>query len=246
MKIAIVGSAPSSTHLAPYDDHEWKIWGIGSWAASYKRVDLLFEIHDYMAEEVVGKDYHANLVKMNIPIVVSDDCPFEPNEKIVFPFDQAKELIDGTYLTSSIAYMMAYAILQGAKEIGIWGCDLAVDDNEYFYQRPCMEQWIGFAKGKGIRVTIPEVSSLGKSAFIYGKGFYGDPDTGIFSKNEFDKLADAHRGRIEEFKAQKALLDRQIDTHNGSVQAYERMAKVARAVSAGQDIKSLLHTAIIK
>ena len=63
------------------------------------------------------------------------------------------------YLESSIAYMMALAILEKVDRIGIWGVDLHCE-SEYVYQRPNLEYLIGLARGKGIKVFIPPQSAL--------------------------------------------------------------------------------------
>jgi gamma-glutamylcyclotransferase (GGCT)/AIG2-like uncharacterized protein YtfP len=252
MKIAIVGGAPSSAHLAPFNDPEWKIWVLGVRADIYPRIDKIFEIHEYLETdpekhiEPVSPQYYQSLQKFTCPVVVADNCPFDHPNKQVFPYAEAEQMIGSTYLTSTCAYMMALAILEGATAIGLWGVDMSVDDEEYFYQRPCMEQWIGYAKGRGIEVVIPKESCIGKSTYVYGKNFMGDkPDT-VWTEEELLKIAGQHQAKMDELEQQRAYIMRQIDTHNGSKQAYERLAKAARAINAGVKIGSLTHTALIK
>jgi hypothetical protein len=71
------------------------------------------------------------------------------------------------YFTSTVAFMIALAIDEGAKEIGLWGIDLIVGD-EYSYQKPCAEFWLGVAHGKNITVTLPHTSALCKQSHRYG------------------------------------------------------------------------------
>ena len=87
------------------------------------------------------------------------------------------------YFNSSISYVLGMAIhwIRSFRHkggplyestIGIWGVDMddieALDPNdpsyktEYKYQRPNLEYLIGFARGLGIEVYIPEQSSLCK------------------------------------------------------------------------------------
>ena len=57
MKIALVGSAPSSVRLAPFDDPSWDIWGCSPGAYpvfAQKRVDMFFELHRW-EPPVVGR-----------------------------------------------------------------------------------------------------------------------------------------------------------------------------------------------
>ena len=67
-----------------------------------------------------------------------------------------------------MAYMIALAIEEGFQEIQLYGveCNLKL---EYEEQKPCLEYFIGIAKGKGIKVYIHPTSKLLKSE----KGLYG-------------------------------------------------------------------------
>jgi len=71
---------------------------------------------------------------------------------------------------------MALAITEGADRIGIWGVDMADLEStpgdpsyisEFSYQRPNLEYLIGFARGRGIVVDIPDQSPLTK---FHGEG----------------------------------------------------------------------------
>src|SRR6476661_1662542 len=46
LKVALIGTAPSSRDLAPFNDLSWKIWGCSPGNMnSCPRVDLWFELH---------------------------------------------------------------------------------------------------------------------------------------------------------------------------------------------------------
>ena len=82
----------------------------------------------------------------------------------IYPLDQIRTHFDGTYLTSSMAYMLALALLEHDKgekveEIKVFGVNLTTNA-EYFEQKACLEYWIGYAKGRGIKVTLPPVTAL--------------------------------------------------------------------------------------
>ncbi len=74
------------------------------------------------------------------------------------------------YFTSTIAWIFAFAMICGYKEIGIWGVDMSTLEgfSEYQWQKGCCEHWLGFARGKGINTFIPPESLLLKSLFVYG------------------------------------------------------------------------------
>ncbi len=82
---------------------------------------------------------------------------------ISYPFDRVIPVV-GEYFQSSIAYALALAITEmcGNKEeneIALYGIDVSPDE-EWAYQRACIEFLIGIAIGKGVKVTIPESSAL--------------------------------------------------------------------------------------
>lgn len=91
------------------------------------------------------------------------------------------------YATSSPAYMLALALhehLQGdtIDEVRYAGIELSIG-TEYFFQRPCMEFYLGMAMGMGIEVTRPPMGSSLLSAPRYAidaapvgpKGIVVDP-----------------------------------------------------------------------
>jgi len=250
MKIAIVCGSPSSEFLAPFDDPEWKIWVLGNRLDRHlnHRIDKVFEIHDDLSEHGDIKRYTEWLVSHNIPMIVGEKFPIKKDNIVTFPFEQAKKLYGSTYLTSSTAYMIALAILEGAKHIGIYGVDMAVDSHEYFWQRACVEAWIGFAKGLGIEVTIPPVSPVGRCDYVEGMGCGGKPDFSLppFTQKEFQKLADEHASKMAAFELQVKQIEIMIAAHNGAKQVYERLAKVARAVESGQDIQTIFSSFVMK
>lgn len=155
MKVAVIGLSPKTHDLAPWDNPDWQKWGL-PWDEGYwQRLDLAFEMHDLrlLTGEHSGRKpgYLARLQEI-IPHLYTQQN---------YPFDEVAKSIGAYYFNSSIAYAMALAIHQGAEEIGVWGVDLVADE-EYAYQRPNMEYLIGVARGKGIRVFIPDESALCK------------------------------------------------------------------------------------
>lgn len=248
MKVAIVCGAPDSENLAPFDDPSWEIWVLGNRLDRHKgrRVTRIFEIHDDLSEH--GPLYPDYLTRQNIPLIVGEKFPLRAEHIMVFPFAEAEKLYGAEYLTSSTAYMMALALLEGASEIGVYGSSMAVDDHEYFWQRPCLEAWIGFAKGRGVKVTIPSVSPIGRCDYVEGRGSGGKPKFAKppFTQDGFLAVAAMHQKKIDEKAAQIAQLQNDIQAHGGALQTYQRLAKVARAIEAGQDVKSLTDTVAIK
>lgn len=152
MKVAIVGLSQSSRHLAPWKSPEWELWGL-AWDTERYRFHRTFEMHDRAdLEKFYGDRLEAYLEKASY-------CNrlYTPE---TYPFDAVAADV-GDYWCSSIAYMLALAIHEGAEEIGVYGVSMAGDD-EYGYQKPNCEYLIGLARGRGIKVHIPDVSPLCK------------------------------------------------------------------------------------
>ena len=122
------------------------------------------------------------LRECKVPLVMNRDFEDIPNAE-PFPFDEVKAkfgpcfLEDGEenkpenwrlYLTSTPAYMMAYALAKvpDLEEIRFSGIELAIG-TEYYWQRPCFEWYCGYASGKGIRVIRPPMGCAILSAPVY-------------------------------------------------------------------------------
>lgn len=227
--------------LAPFDDPEWQIWVLGNQTHQYPRFDRIFEMHDDLS--FAHADYPSNLARQGVPVVVGEGFPLQADNVEVFPFAAAIETFGGPYLTSSAAYMAAYAILNGATHIGVWGVDMSIADCEYFHQRPCFEAWLGYAKGRGIEVTVHEHSPVLRNRYLYGRGSHKAAKP--FTNAEFAARAKLHADKMTEITTQIAMLEKLRETHHGAKQAYERMAEVARAVESGQVVESLAHAVVL-
>jgi hypothetical protein len=152
LKVAIVGLATSTHDAAPWGDSTWEKWGLPWDDKGWPFMARHFEMHDQRLLDSEhskrGPDYAARL-KYCARLYTQDN----------YPFAEVAETIGQAYWNSSIAYAMALAIHEGAREIAIYGVDMDGTD-EYAYQRPNMEYLIGFARGQGIHVHIPKQSAL--------------------------------------------------------------------------------------
>lgn len=166
LKVAVIGLSRSSRHLAPWGNPEWELWGL-AWDFE-RRHDMTrtFEMHDecLVREYEVQPGYVESL--KDLPGLVTPDGWVGSS----YPFDEVAKTIGGDYFCSSMAYMVAKAIHDGAEEIALYGIDMT--DAEYVYQRANMEYLIGLARGKGIKVNIPDSSPLCK--YVDSPGFAYD------------------------------------------------------------------------
>lgn len=160
MKIAIVGAAKTKT-LAPYGDPEWVIWGCSKKNINFPRYDLWFEIHDL---EHLLKSYpeYMEWLKENKKTVMRDEYPEYGATK--FPFWELVREFGPYFFTSSIAYMMAYAIKQNPKVIGLYGVEMS-HKSEYHSQRHGCHHFIQVARDRGIEVIAPGSGILTPTPF---------------------------------------------------------------------------------
>lgn len=172
MKVAIVGLSPSTHDLAPFGSPEWEVWGL-PWDGYWAQMDRHFEMHDMRL--LTGPhsrrkpDYFDKLRQCKTLYMQQ---AWENAQ--AYPFDQVAKTT-GYYWNSSIAYAMALAIHEQAEEIAVFGVDMTGND-EYGYQKPNMEYLIGLARGKGIKVHVPDESPLCKFQ-AHGIRFYDHTPT---------------------------------------------------------------------
>ncbi len=204
-KIAILGTASSSAHLAPVGDPSWELWGLGYHHRQMPCARFI-EIHgrDYVDER--WPDYIDQLKGLDpsTPVYmqrVHDDIP----ASVEFPLAAVTAACgqDTPNFASSIAFSIGLAILERIGTIGIWGVDMAFD-TEYAYERPNVDALLTWAKAKGIEIVVPAESALLKNDGLYG---YEDPREGLVTRAALDKrIADYTRERDEK-RHEATLLD---------------------------------------
>lgn len=133
MHIIIIGKGVG-WELAPL---EGETWGVND--VCFRRpVKVIFNLHKIgICQECI--DINAYAKKTNTQLFTLED----------FPIDK----MHTDYFTNSIAMMIAYAVYSKATQIDLYGCVLW-GGSEYAYQKPNVEYWIGYARGKGIQVNL--------------------------------------------------------------------------------------------
>lgn len=165
-RIALVGTALSSCRDAPYDDKSWEIWTLGSNVEHGKRITKLFELHTQFVLESAGswEGLFPYLKKMKADVLMGHPNPLLP-DATPFPKDEIIAKF-GNYFTSSIAWMIGYALLQNPDAIGLWGIDM-MGEEEYLGQRACCEYLLGIARGMNITLIMADESPLLRSERLY-------------------------------------------------------------------------------
>jgi hypothetical protein len=167
MKIAILGSAPSSKLLAPYKDPEWEIWACSNANGDLPRIDAVFELHDVVEFERMPQlaGYMAWLKEQAVVYMIErlDRYP----GSVVYPKDDMLKMFGPYFFSSSIAWMMALAISKKPEALGLFGIDMTAND-EYGFQRPGCQYFIQKAHEAGINVIVPPQSDIAQPAPLYG------------------------------------------------------------------------------
>jgi hypothetical protein len=168
LKVALIGTAPSSRMLAPYNDPSWQIWGCSPGNMNtLPRVNLWFELHSNLLwpeHESYGRPYIEWLKQQTFPIYMQDQS-LVPNAT-TFPKDEMVEMFGDDFFTSSFAWMMALAISMGAAEISLYGIDMASRD-EYIRQRPGFYYFRQMARQRGVKVSAPHESDIMQAPPLY-------------------------------------------------------------------------------
>lgn len=159
MKIALVGSAPSSKWLAPYKDPSWEIWGCSPANMDLPRCDAFFEIH--AIDTTLREPQYADFVKwcQKHPRIYMQEARPEFPGAVVYPKDEMFKAFGPYFWTSSISYMMALAISLKPEAIGLFGIDMSADE-EYSHQRPGCQYFIQEAERAGINIVVPYGSDI--------------------------------------------------------------------------------------
>ncbi len=162
-KLAIVGTAYGK-ELAPYNNKDYEIWGMGFALIQneVKRVDKIFEIH---RRDEYRQDTAELIYKTDLPVYMQKKDRKVKN-CLIFPFDKILKKY-GEYFTSTWSLVLVFAIEQGFKEIECYGINFETD-RERTIERACFEYWAGYFRGLGYKITVNEGCPLLKSNYIYG------------------------------------------------------------------------------
>ena len=168
-KIALIGSAPSSVALTPFDDGTWEIWACSPGAYPHlKRCDMFFELHKWEPNEPWFSTDYINFLKgLSVPVQmfdVQDDIP----GAVRYPAEEMFKEFGPYFFTSSLAWMAALAITKGgADAIGFWGVDMSAKE-EWEGQKQGCHYFIQKARDRGIAVIAPHESDLLRPTPAYG------------------------------------------------------------------------------
>ena len=213
LKVALIGTAPSSRMLAPFSDPSWTIWACSPGNQNVlPRVDAWFEVHGNLLwpeNRHYGEPYLRWLNDQTFPVYMQDKS-FVPRATPL----PVKELVAefGPYFfTSSFAWMMALAMLKGAKEIALFGIDMASRD-EYILQRPGAYYFFMEGKRRGIKMMAPYESDI-----MQPPGLYGFSEVTQFGRKLLARKVELEQ-RVRDLKNQRDTSTTQITYLEGALE----------------------------
>ncbi len=196
-KVAIIGATPSYKE-APFNDPSWEVWSCNSlWrccsdSEGLFRGDRWFEMHPM---DVQTAEELELIQRCPIPIYTLEDETSHVPNSVRFPLERIRERIQHGYFTCTFAYQIALAIVEGFKEIGLYGVELGYGTpRERLVEKPCVEFWMGLAWGRGIKISIPDSSTLAQHRYNYGYEYddelaYVDQQVSAFMKVRDEEVA---------------------------------------------------------
>lgn len=163
MKIAVVGSAAHCIK-APFDDETWEIWGCNF--GTLPRWSRWFDLHnDAVIDSHEGHRQRLYQDAKARPVYMQEAAAGEA--VLRYPLEAMTRKYGTWFFTSSISFMLALAIEEGATELAVYGVDLAAV-GEYEHQRPGCRFFIQTALLKGIKVTGPAEAEVFVPGKLYG------------------------------------------------------------------------------
>jgi len=164
-KIAIVGTAPSSRRLAPFADANWGIWACSPANADLPRIDTFFQLH--ALGSVAPETKHVDWINAQAFDLFMQDVNDLCQRARRFPKEELIKQFGCFFFTSTIAWMIAYAITKAPQEIGVYGVDMG-HDTEYGEQKIGCQHFLWLARLAGIVVRVPMESDLLSPVPLYG------------------------------------------------------------------------------
>lgn len=166
-KLMILGSAPGYSEKINYTDYD--VWGLATnldWE-NMPNFDLVFEMHQNIKGEL---DYLHDLIRKNPKnkyIVLQRIQGLK--KQILYPERDIRNKY-GDYICSSFVWLLLLAVERGYTEIGFQGLNYNLLDSfrESCIERANLEYWIGYFRGKGLKINTNKCPFLVRSWKTYG------------------------------------------------------------------------------
>ena len=169
-RVAIIGTGPGREG-APYLEDDWCVWALNE--IRQPTFTRHWELHPRRVQS--AHDFRA-LAAIRQPCYVLDPAEWGPGEvpsPARYPLARVQEAGMRRYFSCTFAYQVALAVLEGFEELGLWGVQLHLGSpRERLVERRCVDYWLGYAEGRGLRVS--QDSGLAWQPHLYGYDYDGE------------------------------------------------------------------------
>ncbi|KKM22122.1 hypothetical protein LCGC14_1628550 [marine sediment metagenome] len=128
-----------------------------------------------------GTNFLKEVAQAGIPYFFGapdSDRPMPPN-MIQYPIQLILREIGVVNFTSSIAYIMVYAVVMDVRKVNIFGVDMWCGNNhpEYNFEKPCLDYWLATMMARGMSVVMPATAALmDRNAMLHSLYGYNPQD----------------------------------------------------------------------
>ncbi len=145
-------------------DEVWTINALGDVLAC----DLIFHMDDVRIQQIrADANPHSNIAAMlrwlkapAAPVITSRPHPDYP-ALVPFPLEAAFSELGMVYANNTAAWALIYALWIGVKELSLYGMDFTYPNAHNAEKgRGCVEFWLGVAHARGVKIALPERTSL--------------------------------------------------------------------------------------
>ena len=207
-KVLILGTA-ETLKQTPYEDTSYDIWACATCLQhpkDFKRGDLLFEMHtpdrwQHRTEQINNSKIPVMMQKKYKEIPLSREFPVQQ----IWDYEPIWEKM--RYVSNSVSWMTMYAMTLGYKSIGYFGVHFATND-EWIYERPNLEYYMGYAKGKGIDIWVPDGGELLKFPRLYG--YENPPDWMMVLKQRHTNYEEERQKHAEQLGRHRDAMNQYI------------------------------------
>ena len=226
-KFAIFGTTPSRMEGPIADGSGWKRLTIGPGGKDAHNWERLYEIHSWWPEDFKG--YLSDLSQTKAPRQIvtlkparelmrnwqrqhkktdeefRKDIPGDWSANLVLDQAALEEKYGRTWFSSSISWVFAHAIEEGATDIGMWGIDLESGE-EYIAQYMGCRHFIDLARIVGINVHLPPGCALLREATAYPSRY--ETDFALHTQRKAEWLGQMLGQMEAEYEAKRGDLHR--------------------------------------
>lgn len=144
----------STGYQCPYDA---EVWGVNRGFRKCRGMDKLFMSDTRLDPRGDIQFDIDNLRDVEFPIISLHQVKGIKTKR--YPYKKIVEKFGTTFFTSTICYMIAYALYKGYNYIRMYGVDM-ITTQEYEREKGGVEFWAGIAKGMGCKVEISRGSAV--------------------------------------------------------------------------------------